>query len=93
MRTVIQSHENKKVRIVRRSPEEGDEQPAYSSARQSRNTVEVVIPKEDDLPTGKASRQLAQAILAIFEVALLETNRAAQREKFSELLLDLLKRW
>ena len=94
MRTVLQDHEDRSVRIVRKSVDEEDEKnSAYSSAHRSRDAVEIVIPKEDSLPTGKASRQLAQAILAIFEIALLESDRTAQRKKFSELLIDLLKRW
>ncbi len=94
VRTVLQGAEHRSVRIVRKPLDEADEKKsAYSSAHRSRDGVEVVVPKEDDLPTGKASRQLAQAILAIFEVALLESDRAAQRKKFSELLLELLKRW
>jgi hypothetical protein len=94
VRTLLQDHESRKVRVVRKAIEEEDEKKnAYSSAHRTRDTLEVVVAKEDALPTGKASRQLAQAILAIFEVALLEHDRAAQRKKFSELLLDLLKRW
>lgn len=94
VKSVLQEHQDRPVKIVRRSvSQEDEEKAAYSSAHRSRDAVEVVVPKEDDLPTGKASRQLAQAILAIFEVALLESDKAAQRRKFSELLLDLLKRW
>jgi hypothetical protein len=94
MKSVLQDHQDRPVRIVRRAgTEEDDEKSSYSSAHRSRDSVDVVLTKEDDLPTGKASRQLAQAIFAIFEVALLESDKAAQRRKFSELLLDLLKRW
>jgi len=94
VRSVLQEHGNRNVRIVRRARDEEDEMKStYSSAHRSRDTVEVVVPNEEDLPTGKASRQLARAILAIFEVALLESDRSTQRKKFSELLLDLLKRW
>lgn len=94
LRTVLQEHEDRNVKIVRKAVDEAAERKgAYSSARRSRDAVEVVVPKDEELPTGKASRQLAQAVLAIFEVALLEGDKAAQRRKFSELLLDLLKRW
>jgi hypothetical protein len=94
VRSVLQDHESRNVKIVRRAVDEKNEATStFSSAHRSRDVVEVVVTKEDDLPTGKSSRQLAQAILAIFEVALLESDRAAQRKKFSELLLDLLKRW
>lgn len=94
VRSVLQDHEARSIRIVRRAVDEkAERESVYSSAHRSRDEIEVVVPKEDDLPTSKASRQLAQAMLAIFEVALLEGDRAAQRKKFSELLLDLLKRW
>jgi hypothetical protein len=93
VKAVLQEHEDRSVRILRKSATEPEEEKRYSSAHRSRDTVEIIVTKEDDLPTGKASRQLAQAILAIFEVALLESDKATQRKKFSELLLDLLKRW
>ena len=94
VRAVLQGGEDRSVRIVRKAVDEADEKNSiYSSSHRSRDSVEVFVPKEEDLPTGKASRQLAQAILAIFEVALLESDKAAQRKKFSELLLELLKRW
>lgn len=94
VRNVLQEHEGRNVKIVRKTVDEKDEKEStYSSAHRSRDAVEVVVSREGDLPTGKASRQLAQAILAIFELALLESEKAAQRKKFSELLLDLLKRW
>jgi hypothetical protein len=95
VKQVVQGNENRTVRIVRSSaPDDSDDkEKTYSSAHRSRDSIEVVVSKEDDLPTGKSSRQLAQAILTIFEIAMLETDKSAQRQKFSELLLDLLKRW
>ena len=94
VKSVLQEHQDRPVRIVRKPvTDEDEERSTYSAAHRSRDLIEVYVPKEDDLPTSKASRQLAQAILAIFEVALLESDRTAQRKKFSELLLDLLKRW
>jgi hypothetical protein len=94
VKSVVQDHDDRSVRIVRTAAaDNNDEKRSYSSAHRTRDSIEVVVTKEDDLPTGKASRQLAQAILTIFEVALLESDKAAQRKKFSELLLDLLKRW
>jgi|SRR5882724_3572816 len=94
VRSVVQDHADRSVRIVRKSAtEEDQENVSFSSAHRSRDSVEITVPKEDDLPTKKASRQLAQAVLTIFEVALLESDKSAQRKKFTELLLDLLKRW
>jgi hypothetical protein len=95
VKSVVQDHDDRSIRIVRTAAtvDDNEEKRSYSSAHRTRDSIEVVVTKEDDLPTSKASRQLAQAILTIFEVALLEPDKAAQRNKFSELLLDLLKRW
>jgi hypothetical protein len=94
VKSVVQEHESRSVRIVRKSvAPDNDDDKTYSSARRNRDAVEVVVPKTDDIPTGKSSRQLAQALLTLFELALLEPDKEAQRQKFSELLFDLLKRW
>jgi hypothetical protein len=94
VRSVVQQHEDRSVKIVRKSVTEEDaENKTYSSAHRSRESLEIVVPRGEDLPISKASRQLAQAALTIFEVAMLERDRDAQRKKFTELLIDLLKRW
>jgi hypothetical protein len=55
--------------------------------------VDIVIPPPDKLKTKKSNRQLATAILAIYEVASQEKARDKQREVFIDLLLQFLTRW
>jgi len=82
-----------KVRISKRQVREDSPKEALSSAVEHRDEVEVNVPRAEDLPTSKTHQQLAQAILAIFELSLVESGKSAQRQKFSELLLSLLKHW
>lgn len=56
-------------------------------------SLEVVIPNPESLPTKKAHRELAAAILTVFEVAMQERTPAARRERFQKLILDLLDNW
>jgi len=95
LRDVVREHDVRPIKIVRSAAlvTGPKDQTIYSSAHRSRDSVEVTVPKVDDLPTSKSTRQLAQSILTIFELALLETDRDAQRKKFSSLLFNLLKRW
>ena len=51
------------------------------------------LPPQETLKTRKNQRQLAGAILAVFEMALREPGKEKQRSKFRELLLDLLDKW
>ena len=51
------------------------------------------LPRADKLKTKKSQRDLASAILGIFEVAIQEADEATQREKFRELLLSVLSKW
>ena len=53
----------------------------------------VSIPDVEDIGTKKSHRELATAILAIHEVALLEKTREKQRQIFLNLLFKLLARW
>jgi hypothetical protein len=95
LKEVVREHEKRTIKIVKSSAPTTDdeEQVVYSSAHRGRDIVEVTVPKADNLPTSKATRQLAQSMLAIFELALLEADKDAQRKKFADLLFDLLKRW
>lgn len=94
LREVMREVESKSVKITRHilpDSEEGND--VVSSAHRSRDSIEISVPKADDLSTSKASQQLARSILTIFELALLEGDKDRQRQKFTELLLALLKRW
>ncbi len=57
------------------------------------NAVEVSVPDPVRLETKRAHRQLASAVLAIYEVSLQERTREKQRATFTMLLLDLLSSW
>jgi Histidine kinase-, DNA gyrase B-, and HSP90-like ATPase len=92
IRDVLKSGETRRVKVLRRATGKDTDGP-ISSAHRSKDEVEIVVPKVDDIPTPKPTQQLAQAILTIFELAMLAGDRDAQRSKFSELLIDLLKRW
>lgn len=59
----------------------------------SNRGLEVAMPSEEQLPTKKANRQLAAAILAIFEVAMKQSTSERKREVFRESLLELLSKW
>jgi len=55
--------------------------------------IRVFQPPIDLVPTKKSNRQLAAAILSIYEVACLQQEKDSQREMFTTLLMKLLKRW
>jgi len=55
--------------------------------------MQIELPAADSLKTKKSQKQLASAILALFEVALREKNGEKRKEVFTQLLLDLLSRW
>jgi hypothetical protein len=94
VKKVVREAETRSVRIVKRSMTQSESaEPEISSGHRQRDNIEIVVPRAEDLPTSKPSRQLAQAILTIFELSLLESDRSAQRRKFTELLLNLLKEW
>ena len=64
---------------------------AKVAVSEKRQDLVVEVPKV--LPTKKTHQQLASAVLAIFEVSLLEKGKEKQRDVFTRLLLDLLNRW
>ena len=55
--------------------------------------LEVRLADLDSVGVKRPNRQLAIAVLAIYEVASLEHGVAKQKTKFRQLLMDLLKRW
>jgi len=55
--------------------------------------VEVIAPDPDQMPTKKAYRELASAVMVIFELSSKEKTLGARRAKFAEMLLALLKVW
>ncbi len=51
------------------------------------------LPAQESIKTKKNHRQLASAILAVFEMSMRESGKEKQRNRFTELLLDLLDKW
>jgi hypothetical protein len=55
--------------------------------------LKIRLPSTESIPTKKANRGLAAALLAIFEVARLKRNAPEQRDVFKRLVIELLKKW
>jgi Histidine kinase-, DNA gyrase B-, and HSP90-like ATPase len=60
---------------------------------ETKQHIEIALPDPSVLRTKKSNRELASAILSIFEIALREKTDDKRRQKFTSLLLDLLKGW
>ncbi len=93
MQKTIAESVKKQVKIRHETKTPASERPPQVEVVQKRNAVELHLPNVDDLKTKKSARQLAAAILAIFEVANEEKSTKKRREVFSKLLLDLLAKW
>jgi hypothetical protein len=95
LRQVLRDKTSQHVKVSKRDLSTDKKSDAdYSSAhRDDSGGIEIGVANAEDLPTSKTSQHLARSILTIFELALLENGRQAQREKFSELLFALLKSW
>lgn len=68
------------------------EQP-HAVSVESRSGLEITIPNEEDIPVKKTHRQMAAAILGIFEIAMREKTLERRRGRFSELLFTLISEW
>jgi len=55
--------------------------------------INLQMPSPESLKTKKSNRELASALLAIFEISIREDGREKQRARFRELVLDLLEKW
>ena len=77
---------------VKTAGSEVDNSPTVA-IKEVENRVEVDLPPPDSLSTKKSHRQLAAAILALFEVAMREKSTEKRREAFTKLVLDLLAGW
>jgi len=64
-----------------------------ASVVQKESSIDITLPAQDDMQTKRPYKLLASSILALFEIAAQERTRDKQRQKFTELLLDLLSRW
>jgi len=97
LKDVISEYTSLKVNFskstVQEKPREKTQMPIVEVRESKSQEMTVELPKEDTLKTKKSYRQLAVAILAIFEVALREKDTKKQREVFTELLLKLFEEW
>lgn len=88
----VAAHQDRPVRIAPRriSTDAGE---SFSSVHETARQIEVQVARADALPVPRSAQQISRSILAIFEIAMLEKDDAARRQVFTELLVDLMKRW
>ena len=91
-RTISEAVDSPVTVRVQRKTENIDQAPR-AHVKRAGNEVEVVLPNANNVPTKKAYRQFAAAILGIFEVAMQEPTLDRRREKFSALLMKLFSEW
>ncbi len=91
LRNIVSASEKRSV--VLKEVQLESKAPPVASVVTSGETIEIDLPDEDQIPTSKRMRKLAQAIIAIFEVAIQEKSQEAKRLKFSSLLTELLRKW
>jgi hypothetical protein len=89
---VLEEHTDTTVR-VRRSTREDASADDAPIVRPTERRIDVELPASDALPTRKSQRDLASAILTIFEISMLEKTLDARRKAFRDQLLALLARW
>lgn len=70
-----------------------DESTSNVQIREGKKRLEITLPNAETLKTKKSNRDLANAALAIFEIALQEKTKSKARERFKKLLLALLAQW
>jgi len=58
-----------------------------------RSKTDVVLPPAGSLKTKRSNRELAAAILALFEVSMREKTTEKRKAVFTDLLLELLAKW
>ena len=65
----------------------------HATVKRTKTELAVTLPALASIETKSANRQLAGAVLALFELAMKETSQEKQRKVFTRLLLELLARW
>lgn len=99
LKEVISAYTSSKVSIsvskgfTKKHSQEKPPIPVVEVYESKSREVTVELPKEETLKTKKTYRQLAVAILAVFEIALREKEIQKKREVFTQLLLKLLEEW
>jgi hypothetical protein len=89
VKTVLEKGLGKKIQIKKANANA----PRKDSVKLTKQKAVFNIPDASDLKTKKAYRELAAAILAIYETSQLEKTADLKREKFQSLLLNLLSNW
>lgn len=92
IRSVLAEAIEKPVRL-REVSREPDGRTPRVHLTETRNAIQLEMPAAETIPTKKTEQQLANAILAFFELALRERSRDKQREVFAQLLVQFLKAW
>jgi hypothetical protein len=87
LETVLSGALSTSVKVV--SSKDSD----HVSLEKGPKVTRLVLPSDAEIGTKKSQKPLAGAMLAILEVALREKTKAQQRERFTELLMELLDRW
>ncbi len=91
LKEVIKAHTGARVNL-RHTAQSDDDEPSVQVTETAKGFT-LNLPDEASLKTKKNHRPLANAILAVFEMSLREIGKEKQRNKFRELLLDLLDKW
>jgi hypothetical protein len=89
--TALQAASTKPVSIRRLTGHSSQE--GFPSASERSGRVEVLLPRGEGLAVRKPLKDLATAILAIFEVASQERTHLRRRDAFRRSLLKLLEKW
>ena len=84
------SHDVRVISRERHPEKDGD---LISIMRRENGELEIALADPDQVGVRKVNRELALAILAIYEVASLEESAEARDRRFRRLLMKLLKRW
>jgi hypothetical protein len=74
-----------RVKVAERGPR--------ASVVERATAVRVIVPPAEALGVSTRMQELARGVLAIFEVAIQEPTTEKRRQRFSELLVELLKKW
>lgn len=93
LRAIIAATLETPVRIKQKSASDNDDEFPEVELVEKQSVTEVLVPAPDELETKKPYRQLASALLAIYEIAMREKARDKQRRVFTDLLLKLLSGW
>ena len=63
------------------------------SVTENTTNIELVVPDPETISTKRSYQELAIAILAVYEIAMIQSTPDQQRRVFSELLLQLFRGW